>query len=209
MSYQITHRGANYDDVEKVRSLSPRYYGTQRRAVSEEDYNAIAESGAGIISARAGIEEDDCRLIVIYLLRDNRVPFTLEELVTEAERISTISIMNRYIDCRNSVPMYVEPVIDIDVNPHYNNNSYSDRIWDIFRLQEDKLGHLLQIEDLRKAILELDGVNRVYIRSPGMDKKLPKNKYFIFRNPVINYNYVTSAINNSAVSAGNTGYLDD
>jgi predicted phage baseplate assembly protein len=176
--------GANAETIDEIRQNAPRSLTTVDRAVTLDDYAAVAIKHIGVAKAEA--EAQVYTNILLYI-----APFgggvATAALRAEVQRyIDARKMVNATVTILNPVYVTINITVDVQVLPRYNQLTVKAQVEKALKFllsfERVEFGHRVTISDVYRTISSVDGVDysvvtRVSRTSTGIsDVQLSKNE---------------------------------
>jgi hypothetical protein len=189
--YIITY-GSPSDSNSKLVTVAPGYYSTRRRLISLADYNYIGLSYQGIASVNViktpGI---CCSVNLAYVTYSGRVLLPTEK-TAYLNYLNSYSLLGTTISLIDPQIIYVNISMLIIITKVANTGNITTTITNYLNSMTNKLGALFSVNGVFS--LGIDGVARVYLDYPLVDRLADYYQYFIISNLDIQYSVDTTMV---------------
>lgn len=179
--------GTDEDSVDKVRYLAPKFFHTQGRAVTKYDYEAVAMSYPGVVSAKAD-KLEECCTICLSVLKQGAAEWTDQEKAEFMDYMDKYKMVSLFIDFWEPEPVSLDMTVKVIVNEDINISEIDELIRSRILLFCHKLGQTFYGTKLLDSVAGADSrIKRVYFteingRSDYPDLELPCYGYFELEN---------------------------
>ena len=170
--------GAEPESIDSIKLWAPRFFETQSRCVTQQDYETFATNFGGVCKAKAVVHErsGEANVIRLYVLTYGAQNNTVA-LPNQALKDSLLEYMNKYkmlTDWLEIVDGGIKPVDfsgTVTVSEGFNKSSVlqkiSDAINGFMNVDIRDMGEPLRISDLYALIDNIEGVSFVELDSPN------------------------------------------
>ena len=169
--------GAEPESVDSIKLWAPRFFETQSRCVTQQDYETFATNFDGICKAKAVVNErsGEANVIRLYVLtygaESNTVAIPNQTLKDNLlEYLNKYKMLTDWLEITNGKIKPVDFSGTITVSEGFNKYSVikkiSDVLNDFMNVDVRDMGEPLRISDLYALIDNVEGVSFVELDSP-------------------------------------------
>lgn len=186
--------GSDFEPIETARYRYPRVFQTMRRAVTLDDWEALAEEVPGVLKAKAVDLNTDPSLpffkVRVLILADGGVNnATINQNVYDYLRLRRVNAT--MFEIANPEPVYVDVDCELTIFRNYERSTVetevNQTITDFFKITTDAsseigLGRPVYKSRLITAINEVNGVSFIKLNTPINDIIVGSTEYIQLRS---------------------------
>ena len=170
--------GSEPESIESIKLWAPRFFETQNRCVTQQDYETFATNFNGICKAKAIVHErsGEANVIRLYVLtygaKDNTVA-----LANQTLKDNLLAYMNKYkmltdwLEIEDGKIRSVDFSGSVKISEGFSANSIlqkiSEALKDFMNVDVRDMGEALRISDVYALIDDIEGVDFVELDSPA------------------------------------------
>lgn len=185
--------GADPESIESIKLWAPRFFETQRRCVTQQDYETFATNFDGICKAKAIVHErsGEANVIRLYVLTYGAKANTVT-LPNQTLKDSLLEYMNKYkmltdwLEIEDGKIKSVDFSGTITVSEGFKKDSVlqniSDAITSFMDVDTRDMGEPVRISDLYALIDNIEGVSFVELNTPNQTVTPESNELLTIGN---------------------------
>ena len=169
--------GSDAQSIDSIKLLAPRFFETQKRCVTKNDYETFALNFGGIAKAHAVVHEHsgEANVIRLYVLTYGSAINTVAQ-PTDALKQSLLEYLNEYkmltdwLDIQNGTSRNINFSGNVKIKEGYISENViagiQDALNSLMNIEFRSLGQELRISDVYSAIDNVAGVDFVELSEP-------------------------------------------
>lgn len=169
--------GADPESAESIKLWAPRYFETQNRCVTQQDYEAFAVKFNGIAKAKAFVRErtGEANVIRLYVLSYGNIAGSVA-LTNQSVKDSLLDYLNDYkmltdwIEIDDGKWKFIDFSGNVIVSDGFTSTSIQESIRSalsgLLDIETHEMGEPLRISDVYAAIDNIEGVIFVELDAP-------------------------------------------
>lgn len=169
--------GADPESLESIKLWAPRYFETQRRCVTQTDYETFATNFSGICKARAVVREQsgEANVIRLYVLtygsKSNTVTTANQTLKDNLlEYLNKYKMLTDWLEICDGSVSTVDFSGSVRISEGFNIDSVllkiREGLADFLNIDTRDMGQPIRISDVYALIDNIDGVDFVELSTP-------------------------------------------
>ena len=185
--------GADPESIESIKLWAPRFFETQNRCVTQQDYEAFAIKFNGIAKAKAFVRErtGKANIVRLYVLSYGNIAGSVA-LTNQGVKDSLLDYLNDYkmltdwIEIDNGAWTCVDFSGQVMISDGFTPTSISESIHSalstLMDIETHEMGEPLRISDVYAAINNIEGVIFVELDTPTETITPERNELLILGN---------------------------
>lgn len=169
--------GADPESIESIKLYAPRFFETQSRCVTQQDYETFAANFRGICKAKAVVHErsGEANIIRLYVLtygaENNTVAVPNQTLKDNLlEYMNKYKMLTDWLEIEDGIIKPVDFSGTVTISEGFNKfsviNNISDALNKFMNVDIHDMGESLRISDIYALIDNIEGVSFVELDTP-------------------------------------------